>query len=318
MNRHETTLLIIPDTSNGSKCLILPETHKRYNRLIASLLRRQLKTKQDWEILGRGLITISQYAHDARHIHVLREVSDFLVSLPVRKELQAIGVYYQAQVLHRTGEIGAARDICEKLATQSHFPWKPKAIATVGTCYFDSGDLDSATAFYLEALSSTAENGRDVRTWFISQCMIGRIRSRQGDNHNGLALLESSYPVAHYIGKFHPATYYDYLNSLAVRHTALGHFSEAEQLCEVTLSSPFARNFPNWAETREEIFAAKDAAAATVYVNIEPTPESKQDVIEQVFKPCELATGPKIRVAINERRLCLRRPALPGSSCTID
>jgi hypothetical protein len=81
----------------------------------------------------------------------------------------------------------------------------------------------------------------------------------------------------------------------------LGHFNEAERLCEIALSSPFARNFPNWAETREEIFAAKDAAAATVYVNIEPTPESKQDVIEQVFKPCELATGPKIRVAINER-----------------
>jgi hypothetical protein len=63
MNRQHTTLLIIPDSSNGSECLILPETHKYCRRLITSALARPLRIKQDWEILARTLITICQYAH---------------------------------------------------------------------------------------------------------------------------------------------------------------------------------------------------------------------------------------------------------------
>jgi hypothetical protein len=131
--------------------------------------------------------------------------------------------------------------------------------------------------------------------------MIGAIRNIQGDHEYAVESLESQYPLVRHVARTDAATYYDYLNSLAVRHTALGHFSEAERLCEITLSSPFARNFPNWAETRDELIAAKDAAAATVYVNIEPTPEPKPDVIEQVFKPREPATDPKIGAAINDR-----------------
>jgi hypothetical protein len=93
MNRQQTTLLVIPDTSSGS-AFILPETHKRYSHLIAPALRRRLKTKQDWEILGRILITICQYADYSRQIDVLREASNFLASLSLNKELQSVRTEY--------------------------------------------------------------------------------------------------------------------------------------------------------------------------------------------------------------------------------
>jgi hypothetical protein len=96
MNKQQTNFPTIPDTSFSSEYFILPETHKRYSRLIAQALRRQLKTHQDWEILSRSLITICWYADYGRHIQVLREVSDFLLSLPIRKESLAIGAYYRA------------------------------------------------------------------------------------------------------------------------------------------------------------------------------------------------------------------------------
>jgi hypothetical protein len=299
MNRQHTTLFI-PHTSDGFEFLVLPKTQKRYSRLIASALARPVRIKQDWETLGKTLVTICRYAHAARQVDVLREACDFLASLPVREELRTIGVYYQAQVLHRTGEIDTARVLFERLATDSRFPWKTRAVADIGACHFDRGDLDTATAFYLEAQRVATLSKCDPICLLKSQWMIGAIRNVQGDHDYAVKSLESLYPSVCYVAKFHRAIYYDYLNSLAVRHVALNHVSEAERLCEMTLSSPFARNFPNWAETRDEIFAAKDAAAATVYVNIEPTPEQKPDVIEQVFKPCELATGPKIGVAIND------------------
>jgi hypothetical protein len=299
MNTQQATLLIISDTSDGP-AFILPQTHKRYSHLIAPALRRRLKTKQDWEILGRVLITICEYAHDARHIQVLREVSEFLISLPIRKELRAIGSYYRAVVLHRIGQFNSAQGIYEQLATDPRFPWKTKTIAAVAGCHLNRGDLDEATALYLEALRSTGDGRRDLRTCFMSQCMIAVIRSVQGDHQNAIGLLETIYPVAHYIAKVHPATYYDYLNSLAVRHTALGHFNEAERLCEITLSSPFCPNFPNWAETRDELFAAKDAAAATVYVNVEPTPKPKRTLRREIINRSDLTIDPNSKNSIEK------------------
>jgi hypothetical protein len=298
MNKQQTSRLFIANTSNGFDFLVLPETHKLYPRLIAPALRQQLKNQEDREILGRTLIVICQHAQAAHQVEVMREVSEFLMSLPVRKEFRLIGLYYQAWVLVRTGQLSAAQVIFEQLATHSRFPWKSRAILSVGTCHEINGELDTATASYLEAHRAAADT--DVLVALKSQWMISAIRNVQGDHDYAVTSLENQFPLVRYVAKIYPAIYHDYLNSLAVRHTALGHFNEAERLCDIALSSPFARNFPNWAETREEIFAAKDAAAATVYVNIEPTSEPKQEVIEQLFNPCAPATDPEIGVAINE------------------
>jgi hypothetical protein len=301
MARQKTTLLIIPDTSDGSEFLILPETHKYYRRLITFALIRSLKSHQGWEILGRTLVTICHYAYYARQFDVLREVSDFLVSTSFRDELRTIGLYYQGQVLHGAGQIDAARLIFEKLATDTRFPWKPRAIASLGGCYRDSGELDTAIAVYLEAQRAALEQGSDAAVLLRSRWMIGAIRNVQGDHEYAVESLENLYPLVLHVAKTDAATYYDYLNSLAVRHTVLGHFSQAERLCEITLSSPFARNFPNWAETRDEIFAAKDAAAATVYVNIETGTNLKADTesdhVESTLKNASLdVTVPDIAV----------------------
>jgi hypothetical protein len=100
MNTQQTTLLVIPDTSDGSEFFVLPKTHKRYRRLIASTLGRQLKRQQDWELLCRDRVRICHHAHDTRHIDVSSDVSEFLILLSLGKQLQSTGAKYVGE-FHR-------------------------------------------------------------------------------------------------------------------------------------------------------------------------------------------------------------------------
>jgi hypothetical protein len=280
MNRQQTTLFIA-DTSNGFDFQVLPETHKRYRRLIASALARPLKTQEDWEILGRALITVCEYANAGRQIDVLSEASALIVSLPVRTELRTIGLFNRALALHRNGNLETAQTIYEQLAADPRFPWKPKAVAAAAGCHFDSGDLDTATHLYSEVQCAAANGGVDLASWLKSQWMLSVIRSAQGDHNSALLLLESIEPVVSHVAKIHGAICYDYLNSLAVLHAALNHLDQAERLNRITLASPWSQNFAYFYDTRDEIQQKRDAAAATVLVLIDGAPEEPRSEAEQ-------------------------------------
>lgn len=282
MNREQTTLLIISDTSDGFDSLVLPQTYKRYARLIAGALRRELNSQRDWEILGRTLVTICHYAKASRHIDVLREVSGFLVSLPVREHMRAIGLYHQAEVLLRTGETDAARVAFEKLATHPQFPWKSRAVASAGTCYFYQGNFETAIGLYIEAQRAAEKTDGDLLTLMESQRMIGAIWNIQGDHDIALKSLESLDPLVDHVAKIHPAIRYDYLNSRAVRLMGLNRLDEAEQLNRITLASPLPKEFFPFHETRDEIREKREAAAATVYVNVAPVPRPEAVLTEQI------------------------------------
>lgn len=300
MNRQHTTLFIA-DTSVGFDSLGLPKTQKCYPNLVRTALDRPMKTQQDLELLGRILIKICRQAHSRLQVDILREASDFLVSLPVRNELRAIGRHYQAQVLHRSGNFDAARFIFEEVATQpeTEFPWKAAAIFSAASCYFDRGSLDAAMTLYLESQHVAANQGSvDVLNTLKSQWMLAVIQSVHGDHNSALQSLESIYPLVQYVARTQAAAYYDYLNSLAVEQIALKHFDQAEQLCNVFLSCQFAPNFPNWSETRDELHAAKEAVASTVFINVEHTSQQTPNIETHTIKAPEFTAVPLAELSV--------------------
>lgn len=285
-------------TSNGFNFPTLPETNKHYSHHFAAALARPLKHKQDFESLGIALKTICKLAFAAREVSVLREVSDFLVSLPIQEQLRTMGEYYQGKVLLETGKVGAAQTIFEQLANNRRFPWKMRAIASIAGCHLENGNLDDATRLHLEASRLAGNGDFDLVTLLKSQLMIGRIQSIQGDHDIALKSLEGLYPLACYLAKTDSVTYYDYLNSRAARLIALNRFAEAESLCDVFLAAPFAINFPNWSETRDELREAREAVAATIFVNIQRLPEEKLRAKARAIETPECAAALVTRLSI--------------------
>lgn len=289
MNNTQPTPLFIINPSKDAEFLVLPETQQRYPELIASILTLQLRNRQDWEVLGRTLVKLCRSAHAARQMPLVREISSVLVSQPFRAEVRAIGTYYQAQILHQKGRFEAARIIFEQLTNNPRFTWKARALADIGACHFDSGNPDEAAIFYSDSHRTSLTGPGDVVALLHSQWMIAIIQSFHGDHNDALKSLESLYPLVQYVARARPSIYYNYLNSLAVRHIALNHFDEAAQLCNIFLSSPFTPNFKGWSDTRNELREAKEAVAATVFVNIEQSLQRPSRV-----EPCTVETATSV------------------------
>jgi hypothetical protein len=117
--------------------------------------------------------------------------------------------------------------------------------------HHEQGQFNEALPFYLAAQKAAVNC--DVTTWVESQWMVAVIRSIHGDHRQSLSDLEKIFPLALKIGKYYPARYYDFLNSLAVEFGEAGRIVEAQSAINIALASPFASAHPQWSETREEI-----------------------------------------------------------------
>jgi hypothetical protein len=151
---------------------------------------------------------------------------------------------------------------------------------------------------YLDAQHAAAKQSHnDVVTTLNAKWMIAVTRSLQGDHSSALRSLESLNPLVHHVAKTHPAVYYNYLNSIAIRQIALNRFDQAQQLCDVFLSSPYSPNFPMWSDTRDELRAAKDAVAATVFVNVEPELQQTAEVERRATLKSEFTASPQAELS---------------------
>lgn len=236
------------------------------------MLARRIYTIEGFQSLGRWLAAIIRQAHLARQLDVVEQVTQVMLALPISDEFKNVGLFFQAKSLSRQKDFNRARQILESIVERATPTYRASALQCIGATYFESGQPDAALPFYLTAGKIAADC--DLVTTVESQKMIAVVRSIHGDHKQALALLENLFPLVRTIGKYYPAAYYDFLNSLAVELGEVGRVSEAQAACSIALASPFGPAYPEWAETRDELEAKRISATPSV-VAFNQSPEAK-------------------------------------------
>jgi tetratricopeptide (TPR) repeat protein len=265
MNRQANSFFILSSGNNDNQ-------HDYFQQLIRALLARRIYSIESFQSLGRWLAVIIRQAHLARQLDVVEQVTQLMLALPISDDLKNVGLFFQAKSLGRQRDFNKARHLLERIVEKSTPVYRARAWQCIGATYFESGQSDAALPFYLTAGKIAADC--DWVTMVESQKMTAVVRSRHGDHKQALALLENLFPLVRAIGKYYPATYYDFLNSLAVELGEVGRINEAKAACSIALASPFAPAYPEWTETHDELEAKRTSATPSV-ITFSQAPEAK-------------------------------------------
>ena len=272
MTNKQANILFIPTSIGGNSAEPQAALSQKsyFQQLIYASLARSTYTIEGFQVLGRQLAAIARHACLSKQMGAVEQASQLMLALPISGQLESIARYYQALCTWRPGDINSARQF-ERAVEEVPLEYKARALQTVGATYHRRGELDAALPFYLAAGKAAANC--DWLTLAQSQWMTAEVRSIHGDHKRALADLEGLFPLVRAVGKYYPASYYDFLNSLAVELGEVGRIAEAEAACAIALASKFAAVHPNWSETRDEIAAKRQAASRSV-VAIHRAPEA--------------------------------------------
>lgn len=279
MNKHANILFI--QTSIGgysAEPQDAPSQNGCYQQFISASLARSVYTIEGFQVLGRQLAAIARHAYFAKQMNAVEQATQLMLALPLSKQLEGVARYYQALCIWRRGDRDGARQSLERVAEAAIPQYRARALQIIGLTYHEVGQSDTALPFYLSA--GKAASDCDLSTVATSLQMTAVVRSIHGDHKHALADLEKLFPVFREVGKYNPASYYEFLNSLAVELGEVGRIAEAEAACAITLASPFAAVHQNWAETRDEI-AAKRTAATPSVIAINRAPETERSAQAQ-------------------------------------
>ncbi|MGH9765536.1 MAG: hypothetical protein ACREAC_32275, partial [Blastocatellia bacterium] len=202
------------------------------------------------------LAAIARDARLACDAEATERIAEVIISSHFDEGFRNLGRFYLAQTLSFRGKHSDAERILDSLATKVPTCYQPRVLLGLAGTRRDAGDPKSSAWFCREALR--ASKNRDLLTAAQALRMLAVARSMSGDNLGALADLERLTPLAHYIGAYYPADYYNHLNSTAVELGQVGRTQEAKHLINLVLASPFAKQFPGWLQTREELDSLPD------------------------------------------------------------
>ena len=159
MNEQATILFNISSSIGGVRagkgelCLL----HSYFQRSICAALTRSLYKREEVELLGRQLAAVAHHAYFARQIDMVEQASELMLALPLSKELNAVAKYYQALCITRKGDFKSARQLLERVVGEATSPFRAKALLSIGATYYESGDIESAAPYYLNAARVAGE-----------------------------------------------------------------------------------------------------------------------------------------------------------------
>jgi tetratricopeptide (TPR) repeat protein len=251
-------------------------SHAAFYQQVLSELIRGAYRKQTFPELGNRLVALADHAYGVGQMRAVEEGSQLLLNLPLGKEYESIGRYYQALCIYRRGRFAEARVLLEQVAGELPLRFTAKALLAVSATYYQSDDLQSFLSLNVEASrAATSSDLRDPQTFVRSQRHIAVLKSIDGDHRGALSDLERLFPLARAFGRWQPYSYYEHLNSLAVELMEAGRLEEARNASKIALASPFAAAYPEWRETREEIelrgYRASRSVVAFYQANAEAT-----------------------------------------------
>lgn len=239
----------------------LPQCERRVShgglyQWIAQTLIKGFQTNETVTGFANKLVAIADHAQILRRLDVVDRVGDFLLELPLPRQLERVGHFYQALRHNRRGQGDTTRSkaLFERVADTAPPRFCARAVLALGTNSIAIGDLGAAMWFYREALQILSINQVfDPMTYYSAIRMTALVRSMKGDHRGALADLEKNLNMARIASSVHPFACYDYSNALAVELTQVGRLEEARSASRIALASPFAHAYPEWRETSEDI-----------------------------------------------------------------
>jgi tetratricopeptide (TPR) repeat protein len=259
----------------AASLFILPPSETKSAELYQALLHGIGNYQQ----LGKRLIRLAEQAHAFRQFDRVREYGQILSHIPI-KTYQAIGTYFLAVAANSkgNGDQDEAKRLFELVISTAPDAYKVKTTLSLGGLSFHRRDFDSSLYFYYEGLKT----GKLSAAGLHAIRAISVLKAIEGNHAQAVKDLESILPVI----KYAPAhIYFDILNSYAVELGEVGRKHEARNIIRVVLASPFARVYPEWRETAEELKPANRSfvAISSFSYNVLALPErepSKQGTVE--------------------------------------
>jgi tetratricopeptide (TPR) repeat protein len=210
------------------------------------LYQQLLKGVLSYEQLGNKLIHLCEWARTFRQFDMISEYAFILSKLPSRK-YQAVGQYYSGLAICQNGlgEMDRAQAILEKAASVAPLKYRAQAMITLSAISWVKNQPSNTLEYCIEA----ARIGSDL-TAMQALRGIAVLKGREGFHRSSLRDLENLYPIMKYTP---PHIYFDYLNSYAVELVEAGKVEEAQNVCRITLASPYAFAYPEWRETEQDL-----------------------------------------------------------------
>jgi tetratricopeptide (TPR) repeat protein len=264
VTKRQANSLFIPTSISGNSAepQVAVNQHAYYRQLIQSLLVRSADAVEGLQVLGKQLETIAKQACLSKQMGAVEQACQLMLALPLSAQFESLAQYYQALCTWRRGDTQSARRSLEHLVEKAPPEYRARALQIIGLTYHETGDIDTALPFYVQAGKAAARG--DFATLVESQRMTAVVRSINGDHKRALADLENLFSPVRAISRYFPVLYYELLNSLAVELCEVGRLAEAEAALSISLSSSFASAYPEWAETRDEILAKRTSATRSV------------------------------------------------------
>jgi tetratricopeptide (TPR) repeat protein len=185
------------------------------------------------------------------------------MNLPLADARQ-VGIYYQAHIINTKGRSSEAQQLLETVTENAPLKYRARAIQALGLIHLNRGQFDDSMRLFVEAArAGSSNNSGDPITLLMAYSNISIIKSVNGDHKEALADLEKLWPLVRLITPHSPFYFYVYHADIAYELAFLSRIDEAEAAIKIALASAFAKAYPNWLETRDEIAAKRQAAACS-------------------------------------------------------
>src|SRR5437867_2997068 len=234
---------------------------------IAETLIHGVYTEHALTDFASKLTCLAEHAYSARQLDVVGRVGELLFRLPLSRQSESIGLYYQALNLNRggRGDTIHAESLFEKVADSASLKYVARAMVALGINAVAAADYKTALSHYREAtLLLTRDRILDPVTLYMTRRMTAVVRAMTGDHRRAVADLERIFPLARLASSQQPYAYYDYMNTLAVELGEVGRLEQASRASGITLASPFAPAYPEWLETFDEIRVKQQRASRSI------------------------------------------------------
>jgi len=267
-NTTATNSRVFIDFSFGQLAEIEPQvSHAGLYQGIAQNLIRGLNTRHALAEFAAKIASVADDAYLIRQFDVVDYVARLLVNLPLSPQLESVGHYYQALTLNRAthGDIVGAGSVFQRVADNAPPRYRGRAMLALGANSLRVGDHQGAIPFYRE-VTRIAKRDRifDPMMIYTAGRMIAVIKGMNGSHLDAVADLEGMLPLVRMASSLQPYVYYDYLNTLAVELGELGRLEQARRASEIAIASPFARAYPEWRETFEDIEAKSQRSSRSI------------------------------------------------------
>jgi len=234
---------------------------------IAETLIAGVYTERTLTDFAAKLTCLAEHAYSARQLDVVGHVGQLLSRLPLSRQSESIGLYYQALNLNRggRGDTVHAESLLEKVADSASLKYVARAMVALGINAVAVGDYQTALSRYREAmLILTRDRILEPVTFYMTRRMTAMVRGMTGDHRGAVADLERMFPLARLASSQQSYAYYDYMNTLAVELGEVGRLEQARRVSGITLASPFAPAYPEWLETFNEIRLKQRRASRSI------------------------------------------------------